>query len=161
MFLKLKRNIILIIALSLGLFLIESLIKYYFILNKVPKQGFYLIPGIFQIKFSANQFIAFGLPVPQVLIIILVLIILSFLWWRSLIILKLGQLLALSLIIIGAVSNLLDRLLYGFVIDYLNIFIWPVFNLADVMVVGGVILYLIYEIWPGNKPQKPKIIKIN
>lgn len=46
------------------------------------------------------------------------------------------------LIVVGASSNLLDRLRFGFVIDYINLKFWPVFNLADVMIVAGVGLWL-------------------
>ena len=45
--------------------------------------------------------------------------------------------------LLGASSNLFDRLWYGYVIDwaYLGDW-WPVFNLADVMVAAGLIMYL-------------------
>jgi len=39
--------------------------------------------------------------------------------------------LSLSLILGGAIGNLIDRLRFGFVIDFLDFRIWPVFNLAD------------------------------
>ena len=39
--------------------------------------------------------------------------------------------LALSLILGGAIGNLIDRLRFGFVIDFLDLRVWPVFNLAD------------------------------
>ena len=47
----------------------------------------------------------------------------------------------------GSVGNLLDRLCRHYVIDYLDITIWPVFNLADVMINVGVILlaYKLFE----------------
>jgi len=38
---------------------------------------------------------------------------------------------SLSLISAGAAGNLIDRLRFGFVIDFLDLRIWPVFNLAD------------------------------
>ncbi len=38
---------------------------------------------------------------------------------------------ALSLILAGAIGNLIDRLRFGFVIDFLDLRVWPVFNLAD------------------------------
>jgi len=38
---------------------------------------------------------------------------------------------SLSLILAGAIGNLIDRLRFGFVIDFLDFRIWPVFNLAD------------------------------
>ena len=39
--------------------------------------------------------------------------------------------LSLSLILGGAVGNLIDRLRFGFVVDFLDLRIWPVFNIAD------------------------------
>ncbi|MBD3359120.1 MAG: hypothetical protein GF365_00205 [Candidatus Buchananbacteria bacterium] len=146
MFKKFQQQIFLVISLGLALFIVESIIKYYIILNKIPRQGFYFFSGLLQIDFFTNPNIAFGLPLPQTLIIILVifiLICLSFFWYLSLFQQKIGQLIALSLIILGSLSNLLDRLIFGYVIDYINIFIWPVFNLADAMIVTGIIIYLI------------------
>ncbi|MGQ0571490.1 MAG: signal peptidase II [Armatimonadota bacterium] len=37
----------------------------------------------------------------------------------------------------GAAGNLLDRMRRGFVVDYLDVHVWPVFNLADVSIVVG------------------------
>jgi len=141
-------KVVLLIIFSFDLLILESLIKYYFILNKIPSEGFYFFSGLLQIGKFTNPNIAFGLPLPQMITIILasiILILLGFLWWQSFLKKKLWQALAVSLIIIGALSNLLDRLLFGYVIDYLNIFIWPVFNLADVMIVIGVLIYILNE----------------
>jgi signal peptidase II len=40
----------------------------------------------------------------------------------------------------GAVGNLIDRLLYGHVVDFIDFKLWPVFNLADTSIVLGVAL---------------------
>jgi len=48
----------------------------------------------------------------------------------------------LFLVILGALSNLLDRLKFGYVVDYLDLRYFTVFNLADVMIVGGGVLIL-------------------
>jgi signal peptidase II len=45
---------------------------------------------------------------------------------------------AISLVLSGAGSNLIDRLTRGGVVDFVDIKIWPVFNLADVFIVIGV-----------------------
>jgi signal peptidase II len=49
---------------------------------------------------------------------------------------------SLSLILAGAVGNLVDRLTYGFVVDFLDFRIWPVFNLADSAITIGVSLLI-------------------
>ncbi len=54
--------------------------------------------------------------------------------------------LASWLIITGGTSNLTDRLVYGYVVDYINIGWWPVFNVADMMLSVGVAVVLIDEV---------------
>ncbi|GFN24050.1 MAG: signal peptidase II [Thermoanaerobacteraceae bacterium] len=54
--------------------------------------------------------------------------------------------LALALQLGGALGNLLDRLRFGYVVDFLDFRIWPVFNLADVAIVGGASL-LVWQLW--------------
>lgn len=54
---------------------------------------------------------------------------------------------ALCLIIGGAVGNLIDRIINGYVVDFIDVFYqgwhWPAFNLADSAITGGVILLLL------------------
>jgi signal peptidase II len=47
---------------------------------------------------------------------------------------------SLSLILAGAIGNLIDRLAFGYVIDFLDFRIWPVFNIADSSITVGVAL---------------------
>jgi signal peptidase II len=47
---------------------------------------------------------------------------------------------SLSLILAGALGNLIDRLFFGYVIDFLDFRIWPVFNVADSAISIGAIL---------------------
>jgi signal peptidase II len=47
------------------------------------------------------------------------------------------------LIISGAISNIIDRINYGCVIDFIDPKFWPVFNLADVYITIGTILILL------------------
>ena len=55
---------------------------------------------------------------------------------------------ALAIIITGALSNIIDRIKYGAVIDFIDLKVWPVFNLADMMITAGVMLLLINSIRP-------------
>jgi len=63
---------------------------------------------------------------------------------------RLLKLFALSILLAGAIGNLIDRLLLGFVIDFIDLhyqdFYWPVFNVADVLISLGVILLIFSDI---------------
>jgi signal peptidase II len=48
--------------------------------------------------------------------------------------------LALGLILSGAIGNLIDRLLLGYVVDFLDFRVWPVFNVADSAITVGAVL---------------------
>ncbi len=50
---------------------------------------------------------------------------------------------ALNLIIIGGLSNIIDRIIYGYVVDFINLGFFPVFNLADFSISLGFALILI------------------
>jgi signal peptidase II len=60
-----------------------------------------------------------------------------------------------SLIIGGALGNIMDRFLYGGVVDFLQFHIrkhnWPAFNLADSAIVIGVALVLGLQTWHSLK----------
>jgi len=63
----------------------------------------------------------------------------------------------LILIFSGAVGNLIDRILYGEVIDFLDIFYqgfhWPAFNVADACITTGV-SFMIYDLFFGYPENK-------
>ncbi|MFA5777641.1 MAG: signal peptidase II [Parcubacteria group bacterium] len=50
---------------------------------------------------------------------------------------------SLVFILSGAISNIIDRIRYGCVIDFINLNFWPVFNLADIFIVLGIIFLLV------------------
>lgn len=51
-----------------------------------------------------------------------------------------------GLIVGGAIGNLIDRILYKGVIDFIDLGFWPSFNIADSAISIGVILLIIYFI---------------
>ena len=55
--------------------------------------------------------------------------------------------LGLLIIISGAISNIIDRSINGYVIDFIyihyNIFSWPAFNFADIYITIGIIMIII------------------
>ena len=71
-----------------------------------------------------------------------------YLWLRKLEIHQRLQYSALALILGGAIGNLIDRAIYGHVIDFLDVYYgsyhWPAFNIADSAIFVGAAL-LIYD----------------
>jgi signal peptidase II len=65
---------------------------------------------------------------------------------------------ALSLILGGAVGNLIDRLAYGYVIDFLDVYYgtwhWPAFNIADSAITLGVMLMLAESFGLGKAKEE-------
>ncbi|MGY6277454.1 signal peptidase II [Methylomonas sp. MgM2] len=64
---------------------------------------------------------------------------------------------ALSMILGGAIGNLIDRVAYGYVIDFLDVYYkhwhWPAFNIADSAICIGVGLILLESFGVGRKPS--------
>jgi signal peptidase II len=54
----------------------------------------------------------------------------------------------------GTISNLADRLSYGFVIDYFDFKIWPVFNIADSAITVGAVMIIIYYLKKEMKKKR-------
>lgn len=62
----------------------------------------------------------------------------------------------------GIIGNFIDRIVYGYVIDYLGFVIfnyeWPIFNFADSCIVGSVLILLILslkeDLWKNSKLKK-------
>jgi len=64
--------------------------------------------------------------------------------------LKLYEEISSGLILSGIIGNMIDRIFRGYVVDFLNIYIfgydYPVFNIADTFIVVGVIVLCIFYI---------------
>jgi signal peptidase II len=61
--------------------------------------------------------------------------------------------LSLGLQLGGAMGNLLDRIRYGHVVDFIDIGFWPIFNVADVAIVTGVGI-LAYCLWRDDQASQ-------
>jgi len=134
------------------LFWINFLMFFLFILDrsfkKIALEGITKEIYFFNFSFSANPNIALSIPLKGILLYFLLTIIF---FWLVLKLIKsykkrnLINISCLTLILVGAFSNLLDRWEYGFVIDYFDLPFIAVFNLADLMILFGVII-LIWQI---------------
>ncbi len=120
-----------------------------------------LIPKILELTYLENRGAAFGIMQDRsVFLIGLPLIILAGLVWfyKSLGSSKSDKIskVALLLIVAGAIGNLIDRAVNGFVVDMFNfLFIqFPVFNVADIFVVVGTFCLVIVSFVEGEKKEE-------
>lgn len=99
----------------------------------------------FSLMFAKNYDIAFSIPtfINPLIIIIPITVVLFYFFVNSIKNKKTEISPALLFIILGAISNLYDRIAYGYIIDYIYIPYFTVFNLADMMICGGILLLII------------------
>lgn len=57
------------------------------------------------------------------------------------------------IVMAGVISNMIDRVMRGGVVDYVNVGWFPVFNIADVLIVGGIIVISIL-LWREDEEDK-------
>src|SRR5574344_649288 len=111
------------------------------------------------IKYIKNIGIAFSTNIGYVLTILISLIIiiaLIFLIIKNIKNIKLDF--GIQLILAGGIGNFIDRIVRGYVVDYinLNIFNFPTFNLEDALIVCGTIYLIIQIIFTKNIKNQPK-----
>lgn len=131
-----------IIIFILGL---DQLTKLFINRNLSLNQSIPIVKGIFHLTLVHNRGAAFGLFRNQIILLISVsffAILLIYFNLKKNIRDKKFSLykLSLSFILAGALGNLVDRLCFGYVIDFLDLRIWPVFNVADSAISIGAIL---------------------
>ena len=123
-------------------------------------QSIPVIHNYFYLTYVTNDGMAFGLSLPGgqwslTVLSILMTFVLGYYFWlerNSHLIIKLS----LSLIISGAIGNLVDRILAGKVIDFMHIKVgsyweWYIFNIADTSVSIGMILFVFHSLYFQNK----------
>ena len=136
-----------IILITSGLFLLtDQILKWQAWHNwTAPK----LIFPYFGWQLFLNKGVAFGLPLSNSLTIIITLPmigLIGYLFFKELSKKDLftpNLLLAWSMLLVGAISNLLDRIIYSQVIDYFVIGT-AIINISDALIVGGLGIYLLH-----------------
>ena len=135
------KNIAWLVTLAI-FFLIDRYLK----LVAISSPTKIIINNLLNFNFVPNYKIAFSLPVSgpwlNILIGIVIITIFSYLVlnYRRL---KSLEFISFFGILLGALSNLIDRLKYGFVIDYLDLRWFTIFNLADALIsICSIILFI-------------------
>lgn len=138
--------------LSLIFIIIDFVIK--FVIDKCMNvyDTIRVIPNFFSIMYVRNTGAAFSIMENNRVLFIAIGIISIYLIWRFLIKdkdLNKYYIVIYSMLIAGIIGNMIDRIIYGYVIDYVSFNIigysFPIFNLADIFIVVSVIMLIIYE----------------
>ncbi len=154
---KNKSNIGLI-YLFVFLVILDQLTKYLVIQNFDLYESVELLP-VFNLTFIVNYGFAFGFlnnpSINQILVsIVILLIIIYFLY---LLLKTQDKIFRLSLVFIlsGAIGNFIDRIIRGFVIDFIDIYLgalhWPAFNIADSCISIGFVILMINILFLNKK----------
>ena len=127
-----KKVTLQIALLSIFLVITDQVSKYWIVQN-----GFFI----------KNDGIAFGIDLPMAVILtanIVLLAYVSYLFAQEFNLKNKISQIALAMIIGGGIGNLIDRLMQGYVVDFIFIWSYPAFNLADVYITLGVLLILAF-----------------
>jgi len=146
-------NALPLLLISLSVIGFDQLTKYLIRANmtletSIPEEGF------IRLTYTTNSGGAFGLFANQTFLLILAVFIaitIVILYLRYLpadsMLLKVG----LGLDLGGAVGNLIDRLRFGEVTDFIDVGAWPVFNIADSAITVGTVLIAYYLLFVATK----------
>lgn len=158
----------------LSCYTLSMKIRYYFmsavialatlILDQVSKslavqyvqQPFFIIPDFFSFEYHENTGIAFSLPAPQLFIIIATCALIAigiYFAQKELNFQKPLTQILFGISCGGAIGNLIDRILFGSVRDFIAIGSYPVFNIADMGLTIG-ILGIVFFARQLSKPAK-------
>lgn len=146
-----------ITILSIIFLVIDQISKILIIKLLEPNEVITIIKNLFYIIYTNNTGAAFSILLGKriFLIVVAILIIGILLYYikKNKVDGKLN-IIAFSLIIGGSLGNLIDRIVRGYVVDFISIklgsYNFPIFNIADTLIVVGVFLLLI-ENTGGNK----------
>jgi signal peptidase II len=149
----------------------DQLSKLWILENYALYDSTVIIPGFFNLTFLRNTGAAFGMLSGMPLlwrqiffITIAVVALVAIIFMQR----KMGResiwyTLALSFIGGGAVGNVIDRVLYGSVIDFLDVYIstyhWPAFNVADSGITVGVCIFLVLQFLEDDEGEKEAAVE--
>lgn len=138
------------VALLIGVILagIDQVIKYFVLTNLQPVGTVNIIGDVFKLTYVENRGVAFGMFSDMrwlfiTLTTILLAVIIIYMFKKR----PQGKFfyICTALIIGGGIGNLIDRIFYGYVVDYLSLsFFPPVCNFADYCITAGTVMLIVY-----------------
>ena len=153
-----KRSINTIYSFTLLFFFIDFFIKRIVVKNMEPLQSIKVISKFFSITYAQNSGAAWSM-FSNGTTFLAILSVVAFLFLGTYINkmkdIKRIHIVGFSLLLGGILGNFIDRVLYGYVIDYLDFTIfgydYPIFNFADMGIVVGAIILMIGSVYYDHK----------
>lgn len=162
-----KYNILFFVILSTVLIFIDQITKYYAAKTLMDKPSYILIKDVLQLTYLENRGAAWGMFQGAGIIFIIIGILWSiFVVYASVKIRFNKRFLILHFVIVlifsGAIGNLIDRIFFGYVRDFIYFYgiDFPIFNFADVCVSVAVILFAIAIIFIYKKEDYKELKKM-
>jgi signal peptidase II len=153
--------------------IIDQISKYLILTSLIPGEVVPVVPGFFNITLTFNPGAAFGLwsnlapgwrELALALSIALALGVVFF-FLRQPAYQSLVAKISLSAVLGGAIGNIIDRLVYGSVVDFLDVYIgqshWPAFNVADSAISLGVIALVLLPHPPTSSVDSQNQVQEN
>lgn len=119
--------------------------------------GIDVVPHLLSFQLVHNYGAAYGIFEHQRLFLISmsVIVLLGTAWFWRWIAVSSWSKWGTTFFVAGAVGNLIDRLVYGYVIDFINIHIIPVFNIADMCINIGIGCFIV-EYFVSRRVSRPE-----
>ena len=154
-----KKNLIFYMLLCLATIGLDQASKWIVLSNLNINSNVQVFNG-FNLVLAFNYGTSFGLLSPNTMygtycligfsILLIVILLCAFLKLKN----KIERIL-LSILVGGAIANLIDRIIHGAVIDFIDIYYktwhWPAFNLADVSITCSAVSLVLYNLLKDNK----------
>lgn len=146
------------------LVIIDQIIKYFVSAYLQPVGSVSVIDNLFSLTYVENKGVAFGMfSDMRWIFVALTSVLLAIIIFYMLKKRPKGKFfyICAALIIGGGLGNLIDRIFYGYVIDYLSLsFFPPVCNFADYCITAGTIMLVIYLLFFSDVLDSSKKAKI-
>lgn len=143
---------------------VDQLIKMLVVTYLKPVGQMTVIPGLLELQYLENSGASFGIFPDMSWLFAIMTVLLSAAIIFLLVRYKHHNFFtyfAAICIVAGGLGNLIDRLVFHYVIDYIHIsFFDYIFNFADCCVVAGVISFIIYILFFMDKHKKPEAEKV-
>ena len=132
------------------LLVLSDLLSKYFVFNYIDLYKFIKITVFLDITHIHNFGVSFGLfseTIPSLALILISIMVVLFIIYLFLGSKDVLENWGLFIIICGAIANIIDRSINGYVIDFIyfhiNQFYWPAFNFADIYISIGIIMIIV------------------